>query len=384
MRQFVALAATGCILAGCAEPIDIDYSGPVDDWPAYGSGPGGGHYSAAMQIHPGNVDRLVEVWRYQSPDHRKGGEELIDTPEGDSPSAPSGFQVTPILFNETLYLCTPFNRVVALDPATGVERWSYDPQIDTTKELSTNCRGVSSWQAPAQSPMRALDQSAGQPGACAKRIILGTLDGRLIVLDADSGKPCEDFGKSGEVDLADGLGEHHPAEHQVTSPPAILDNKIILGAMIVDNAHLNVPGGVVRAYDVLTGELLWYWDPIPPGREARLGHSAGQRYERGTTNVWSIISVDTERNLVFLPTGNTASDYYGGHREQELDYYSSSVVALDGDTGAVVWHFQMVHHDIWDFDTPSQPTFFDFIEDGKRIPALAQAIKHQAHADRPG
>jgi quinoprotein glucose dehydrogenase len=352
------------ILTGCSEPPVIDLSGPTDDWPAYGSRPGGGHYSRATQITPENVARLEQAWIFQSPDYRAAGEVLISTPEGDVPSPPSGFQVTPILFDGSLYICTSFNRVIALDPASGREQWSYNPEIDPDRELLTNCRGVSSWQA-----------ENADAGHCSRRIIFGTLDGRLISLDAGNGKPCESFGNKGTVDLRDGLGEHHPYEHSVTSPPAIMDNKIIIGALIIDSADVAVPSGVVRAYDVLTGDLLWYWDPIPPGRDAILTASAGQKYERGTTNVWSIISVDAERNLVFLPTGNTSSDYYGGHREKDFDFYSSSVVALDGDTGKVVWNFQMVHHDVWDYDTPSQPTLFDFERDGVTIPALAQPTK---------
>jgi quinoprotein glucose dehydrogenase len=197
----------------------------------------------------------------------------------------------------------------------------------------------------------------------------------LISLDAKTGKPCEGFGNEGSVDLGEGLGEHHPYEYSVTSPPAILGNKIILGAFIIDSARVEVPGGVVRAYDVLTGELIWYWDPLPPGQAPDDSQDAAQRYARGTTNVWSIISVDAKHNLVFLPTGNTSADYYGGHREKDFDYYSSSVVALNGDTGKVVWNFQMVHHDTWDYDTPSQPTFFDFKKNGELIPALAQPTK---------
>ena len=207
------------------------------------------------------------------------------------------------------------------------------------------------------------------------RIIFGTLDGRLISLDAKTGEPCESFGDGGTVDLAQGLGDHHPYEYSVTSPPAILNNKIIIGAFIVDSARVQVPGGVVRTYDVLTGKLAWYWDPLPPGQALNKSAPADQQFARGTTNVWSIISVDTQHNLVYLPTGNTSADYYGGHREKDFDYFSSSVVALDGDTGKVVWNFQMVHHDIWDYDTPSQPTLFEFDRDGEKIPALAQPTK---------
>ena len=353
-----------CLSVACSQGPDISYSGPTDNWTEYGGSPGGGHYSRATQITPANVSALEQAWVFQSPDYRAAGSMMVQTREGDVPSLSSGLQVTPILFEETLYMCSPFNRVIALDPATGAQRWSYDPGVAREKELLSHCRGVSSWQAPEPSG-----------DACSSRIIFGTLDGRLISLDAKTGVPCEGFGKQGSVDLGEGLGDHHPNEYSVTSPPAILGNKIILGALVIDSAHVQVPGGVVRAYDVLTGELIWYWDPLPPGYKPDDSQDKSQRYARGTTNVWSIISVDEKHNLVFLPTGNTSSDYYGGHREKGFDYYSSSVVALNGNTGEVVWNFQMVHHDIWDYDTPSQPTFFDFNRDGEIIPALAQPTK---------
>ncbi|MCZ6829176.1 MAG: pyrroloquinoline quinone-dependent dehydrogenase [Gammaproteobacteria bacterium] len=353
-----------CLLVACSPDIEIDYSGPTDDWPAYGGSPGGGHYSAATQITPDNVTALEQAWIFQSPDHRGAGETMVDTLEGEIPSPPSGFQVTPILFEDTLYMCTSFSQVIALDPSTGVQRWSWDPQVARENELLTNCRGVSSWQSPKP-----------DGSACDSRIIVGTLDGRLVSLDAKTGEPCKGFGDQGTVDLSEGLGDHHPYEYSVTSPPAILGNKIILGAFVIDSARVGVPGGVVRAYDVLTGELAWFWDPLPPGQAAAENLPGTQHYARGTTNVWSIISVDAEHNLVFLPTGNTSTDYYGGHRAKDFDYYSSSVVALNGDTGKVVWNFQMVHHDVWDYDTPSQPTLFDFERDGKTIPALAQPTK---------
>jgi len=364
MGRYAFAVIVMCLSVACSQDPEINYSGPTDNWPAYGGSPGGGHYSRATQITPANVSALEQAWIFESPDYRAAGSMMVETLDGEVPSLSSGLQVTPILFEETLYMCSPFNRVIALDPATGVRRWSYNPGVAQEKELLSHCRGVSSWQAPTPSA-----------DACSSRIIFGTLDGRLISLDAKTGKPCEEFGDQGSVDLGEGLGDHHPYEYSVTSPPAILGNKIILGAFIIDSARVRVPGGVVRAYDVLTGELSWYWDPLPPGQAPDDNQDESQRYARGTTNVWSIISVDEKHNLVFLPTGNTSADYYGWHREKDFDYYSSSVVALDGDTGEVVWNFQMVHHDTWDYDTPSQPTLFDFKKDGELIPALAQPTK---------
>jgi len=339
-----------------------------DQWDSYGGSPGGGHYSSASQITPANVTELELAWEHRSGDFREArpGREGSKPGDEDGPMPQSSLQVTPIVIADTLYYCTPSNRVFALDATTGKERWVYDPVVNTDPILLTNCRGVSSWQHP---------DSTGK--TCDHRIFTGTLDGRLIALDGATGKPCEDFGEAGQLDLREGLGEHIRREYGITSPPAILGNLVITGAMVLDNRRTDSPGGVVRAFDVLSGELKWSWDPLPPGAKPELA-DAGQRYQKGTTNVWSIISVDPVRNLVFVPTGNSSPDYYGGLRgtlEQGLDHYSSSVVALHGDSGEVAWHFQAVHHDLWDYDTPSQPTLYEISREGKTIPALAQPTK---------
>lgn len=345
-------------LPGLAEP----------QWSSYAASPGGGHYSPLTQVNPDNVDQLEAAWEHRSGDFRAAREGLDGAQFGetDGPRTQSSFQVTPILANGSLYYCTPFNRVFALDPATGRERWVYDPEVDTDLIALTNCRGVSSWIDP---------QPSGK--ACAHRIFSGTLDGRLIALDGATGKPCDDFGDGGEINLREGLGEHLKHEYAITSPPAILGDLVITGAMVLDNRRSDGPGGVVRAFDVRSGKLVWFWDPLPPGATPRLADS-DQRYQKGTTNVWSIISVDAQRNLVFVPTGNTTPDYYGGLRggpDMGLDFYSSSVIALDGSTGKVVWNFQAVHHDLWDYDTPSQPTLYQSVSNGREVAALAQPTK---------
>jgi quinoprotein glucose dehydrogenase len=337
-------------------------------WASYGASPGGGHYSELSQINALNVDHLELAWEHRSGDFREAseGEEGSTFGSPNGPRTQSSLQVTPIVVDDTLYYCTPFNRVFALDAATGQERWVYDPRVDTDPIMLTNCRGVSSWKNPSP-----------KGEACDHRIFTGTLDGRLIALDGATGKPCEDFGNGGQLDLHEGLGKHLRREYGITSPPAILGDLVITGALVLDNRRTDSPGGVVRAFDVHTGELAWFWDPLPPGAEAELDDD-NQHYQKGTTNVWSIISVDTRRQLVFVPTGNSSPDYYGGHRgglEQGLDFYSSSVVALDGTNGEVVWDFQAVHHDLWDYDTPSQPTLYQAVRDGDTIPALAQPTK---------
>lgn len=354
-------------LAACGDSTvpRTDYTGPVADWPAYGATPGGGHYSPATQITRENVRHLVKAWEYRSGDMREAGLASVEFGPGEEKkSLSSSWQMTPILVGDTLYGCTAFNRIFALDPETGKEKWSYDPGVDSTKEFIMNCRGVSSWKAA---------QPAG--AACDHRIMMGTMDGRLVAVDGASGKPCEDFGENGIVDLHKGMGEIAEHDYSVTSPPAIIGDRIVTGAMHLDRTHDHQPSGVVRAYDVKTGALSWFWDAIPPGQSPTFDDNGEPVYRRGTTNVWSIISVDAERDFVFLPTGNTSTDFFGGQRDKLDDYYSSSVVALRGSTGEVVWHFQAVHHDIWDYDTPAQPTLFNLERDGVVIPALAQPTK---------
>jgi quinoprotein glucose dehydrogenase len=254
--------------------------------------------------------------------------------------------------------------VFALDAETGRELWSYDPKLDfAANSVLPNCRGVSSWKA--------ADWHPGDARACSHRILTGTLDARLIALDAATGRPCGDFGDGGTVDLTPGLSRHAAFEYGVTSPPAILGDLVITGAMVLDNVRTDIPSGVVRAYDVTSGDLVWAWNPVPEGMPK---HDPDGSYRSGTTNVWSIISVDPERNLVIVPTGNTSPDYYGGQREG-LDEYSSSVVALEGDTGRIVWRYQMVHHDVWDYDTPAQPTLMDLTVHGRRVPVVVQVTK---------
>lgn len=358
------------LIAGCSQDVPVDYDGPTAGWNSYGSSPGGGHYTAANQITLENVHLLEQAWVYRSGDFREASKRKInENPEGigELPLLASGLQVTAIVENDTLYFCTPFNRVIALDPETGEEQWTYDPKVDIDKETHTTCRGVSSW----------IDKRA--PKTCAHRIVTGTIDGRLIVLDGKTGLPCEDFGEQGTVSLKDGLKSHAEAEHSINSPPAIIGDLIVTGATVIDNYNIDVPSGVVRAYNIRTGELAWDWDPIPPSKQSSLDRQGKGKYRNGTVNVWSITSVDEERGLVFVPTGNNSPDYYGGDRDgldsDGLDYYASSVVALNAKTGEVVWHFQMVHHDVWDYDTPSQPTLYDITIDGKAIPALAQPTK---------
>ncbi|MCB1683205.1 MAG: pyrroloquinoline quinone-dependent dehydrogenase [Pseudomonadales bacterium] len=331
------------------------------EWGAYGAGPGGGKFSPATQIDADNVGRLQVAWQHRSGDYREA--ELIELTERvDADQVrPTTFMTTPIMVNDTLYYCTPFNRIFALDAQTGAEKWSFDPKVNIDAEGLTNCRGVSSWQNPIPSG-----------AACDHRIIMGTLDARIVAVDGATGKRCEDFAGGGDIELSAGLTEHTASEYSITSPPAIIGQTLVTGAYVADSQRNDIPSGVVRAYDVVTGAFRWGWNPVPPGSAAIAEDGT---YVSGTTNVWSIISVDPELGLIYVPTGNSSPDYYGGDRKGDLDHYSSSVVALDAQTGRVVWHYQFVHHDIWDYDTPAQPTLADLTIDGKLQKALVQVTK---------
>ena len=332
----------------------------VDDWTAYGKDSGGGHYSKASEITPENVHNLERAWVHRSGDFQDGA----NTRGTISNEIQTSFQATPLLVDETLYYCTTFNRVFALNPETGQEKWIFDPEVDPAGRPLKTCRGLSSWK----------DSNKNQADVCYHRIVGITMDVELFSIDGKTGKLCDDFGNKGIVNLRKGLGNHPDTYYWSSSPPAIIGDKLIVGGSVIDNLSINIPGGVVRAYDIRTGELIWYWDPIPPGKEAVLDDDGNHLYQRGTANVWSIISTDPDLNMIYLPTGNASPDYYGGHRKG-LDYYNSSVVALNADTGEVVWHFKTVYHDVWDYDVPSQPTFYDVEKDGKIIKALAQTTK---------
>ncbi len=351
----MTLAVLAALLAACGEPAPVDYSGPTADWPEYGGDKGGLRHSPVNQITRANVGRLEAAWVY-----RHG-----DVADGSGETSRTSFNATPIVADGTLYFCTGFNRVIALDPETGHERWTFDPKLRNKRlqgPYPLTCRGVSYWR----------DAQALETDFCSARIFTGTLDSQLIALDARTGRPCTDFGTRGRVELRERVGTATPWEYYVTSPPLAIGGRVIVGALVADNLRADAPSGVVRAFDARSGELSWAWDPVPPEHESPAGEGAD--FTGGTANVWSILSADPERNLVFVPTGNAAPDYYGGERHG-LDYYSSSVVALEASTGKVAWFFQTVHHDLWDYDVPAQPVLFELKTADGPVPALAQATK---------
>jgi quinoprotein glucose dehydrogenase len=350
-----AFAVAVCLLGACAER-PKNGSEPVSEWPHYGQSQAGLRYSPLTQITPANVGDLEIAWMY-----RIGG-----LPKIEGLLMPA-LEATPIVADGRMFLCSSTNKVVALDPETGGELWTHDPKIKLEGQTLLTCRGVTYFR----------DANAPAGSACAARIFMGTQDARLLSLDAATGKPCAAFGPGGEIDLASGRGEFKPGEYGVSSPPVVVGRNLIIGGRVADNVRLDIPPGLIRAFDVDTGALVWSWNPVPPGRPEKVATEAGELYVSGTTNSWTVMSADTERGLVYVPTGNTSPDFFGGLRDG-LDYYSSSVVALDSATGQVVWRFQTVHHDIWDYDVPAQPVLFDLPTPAGNVPALAQPTK-QGH-----
>jgi quinoprotein glucose dehydrogenase len=356
-RSAVTLVALACALAACERAEPPDLSGPLAEWPHYGGDEGGTRWTPLTQVAPANVERLEIAWVHHTGDVSDG--------RGEIPST-SAFEATPIVVDGALYVCTPFNRVLALDPETGAERWSFDPKIDLRGRYSNQlvCRGVAHWRDPARAT-----------GPCAARIFTATNAARLHALDAATGLPCGDFGASGAVDLAQGVGETlWKGEYHVTSAPVVAAGVVIVGSAIGDNQRTDAPSGAVRGYDARTGAPVWSWDLSPPRVSAGAPRAAGSGALLGTPNSWAPMSVDAARGLVFVPTGNPAPDYYGGARDG-IDHYGSAVVALRAATGEVVWSFQTVHHDVWDFDVPAQPTLATLLRDGREVPAVVQATK---------
>jgi len=348
----VLLVAAAC--GEGAKHVDRDTSGPIAEWREYGGDKGGLRYSPLTQIRPGNVDDLEVAWTY-----RHG-----DFSDGTGDFARTSFQATPIAVRDSLYFCTAFNRVIALDAETGAERWVFDPVLRAKRgegPYPLTCRGVAYWEAAPDAR-----------GRCERRVFTGTRDSELIALDAESGEPCADFGNAGRVRLREGIGDAPPWEYYPTSPPIVVRDVVVIGALVADNLRVDAPSGVVRAFDVRTGALRWAWDPVPPDWAASADESG--RYHAGTPNVWSLLSADEERGLVFVPTGNPAPDLYGGQRDG-IDHYGSSTVALDATRGEVVWHFQTVHQDVWDYDVASQPTLFEIDGVGGGAAGVAQATK---------
>jgi quinoprotein glucose dehydrogenase len=346
------LAAMMHVVTASAQP-----SPPSGEWWAYGHDQLGSRFSPLAQITRDNVAKLVVAWTYRT------GEADVATRQ------PTKFEATPLMVDGTLYLSTPFGRVIALDPERGAAKWTYDAHVDRNGNWGDFAnRGVSTW----------LDARAPRDAACRRRIYLGTIDARIIALDARTGIPCRSFGNAGTVDLRRGLRNtpFETEEYQLTSPPAVINGLIVTGSSVADNNRSNAASGEVRAFDARSGALRWSWDPVPRDStdsawrtwRGVMGHTTG------AANAWSVIAADSARDLVFVPTGSASPDYYGGERIGD-NRYANSIVALRASTGKVVWHFQTVHHDLWDYDNASPPALVTLMHDGRRVDVVLQATK---------
>jgi quinoprotein glucose dehydrogenase len=335
-----AAATTACLFAAPGA-LSADFG-----WPEYGGDAGGRRYSDAALVTPANVDELREQWVYRT---------------GDASSRPAAlmrrvkFETTPILVADKLVLCSSFNEVIALDPATGAEAWRYDPKVAIDRRPANlfNCRGVAQWRDPA----------ARIDAPCALRVLSATADARLIALDARTGRTCDGFGKDGQVEIDTGqllwLGEF-----QVSSAPVVLGDVVVVGSSINDNGRASAPSGRVRAFDARSGALRWNWEPLVP----QPGTTTG------AANVWAPMSVDARRGLVFLPTSSPSPDFYGGLRPGANEH-ADSVVALHAADGTLAWAFQIVKHDVWDYDVPAQPTLATLTIAGRPRDVVVQATK---------
>jgi quinoprotein glucose dehydrogenase len=358
----IIFGGTGYRYLGGAHSLDIvgsavehggDLPLPGQGWPSYGNDPGGHRYSAAAHITAQNVQDLEIAWLHST---------------GDVQNKPAALQrsiaeSTPILVDSSLVFCTPFNEVIALDPGTGAVKWRHDPAINLDQRPANQfvCRGVTFWRDD-------------QPNTtCPATIFMGTNDGRVIALDANSGKPCTDFGKQGQVVLDPGMKLTWPGEFQITSPPVVIDDVVVVGSAISDNGRVIAPRGTVHAFDARTGSLKWSFDPIPRS----IGNDNWQGSQppvEGHANVWAPMSVDVERGLIFLPTSSPSPDFYGGLRPGD-NRHANSVVALKASNGEVEWAYQLVHHDVWDYDLPAQPGLYTVWRDGKAHDVVAQVTK---------
>ncbi len=321
---------------------------PGGEWPHFGNDQAGTHFSPLTQIDKTNAGKLKLAWQ---------------VPLGPMPMTPAAqIDASPLKIGDHLYVCTPFNEILDVVPETGKVRWRYQAPRNNEGLSVVRCRGVAYYAVP------------GASGLCARRILSAVSDGaRLVALDADTGALCPGFGQGGISDIAKGMKQRNHGYYTVSSAPQVIRGKVVFGGAVADGQHVGEPSGVVRAYDAVTGKLAWAWDLGNPGKHGEPG--PGEFYTPGTPNSWGPMSGDEELGLVYVPTGNSTPDYWGGHRSDESNKYSSSVVAIDAMTGEPRWHFQTTHYDVWDLDVASQPVLFELRKDGATVPALIQPTK---------
>jgi quinoprotein glucose dehydrogenase len=329
----------------------------ASDWGFYGGDVYGTRFSSLSEIDRTNVGSLKLAWTYHTGEL---GQEFAR-------NGKLTFEATPVLAYGSLYLETATNIVIALDPVTGKEKWRYDPHVDRKQSYSeATSRGVSVWEDP----------TPGKEGPCLRRIFTGTLDARVIAIDAMTGKPCVDFGSNGAVDLTQGLHVVNRADYLVTSPPVVFNNFIIVGSAIGDNRAASLERGVIRAFDAISGALKWSFDPLPdsPTHPAAGAWRPDQAAATGGANAWAVMSLDPDKGTVFVPTGSASPDFYGGTRLGD-NRYANSLLAIDATTGKLQWAQQLIHHDLWDYDLAAQPVLVEMERGGTPLSAVIQATK---------
>lgn len=366
------------------------------DWPAYGGGHSAQRYSALDQINRDNVARLERAWTYRT---------------GDLLEERWGAETTPLKVGDDVFLCTSRNIVISLDAASGAENWRYDPRVSRKAvPYTAACRGVTYYEVPAGARERGEEKASRATGdndeagdepvpgdtgpaptevaapvtsgddteiaaadGCRARIFSGTLDGRILALDADTGEPCAGFGDHGEVDIKKNMGETPPGYVSINSAPVIVRDTVVTGHQVLDGQRRDAPSGVIKAFDAVTGELKWAWDPGRPEQSEPLTGDA--IYTRGSPNMWTTAVGDNQLGLVYLPMGNSAADYWSTPRSEAENEWATSLVAIDVTTGKPAWHFQTTHKDVWDYDLGSQPTLLDFPTDDGPVPAILLPTK---------
>lgn len=354
-RATILIATAACMVAAAGTA--LAQSPAASDWGYYGGDMFGQRFSSLDEINRKNVSHLRVAWIYRTGENGAGFARANKL----------SFEATPVLAFGLLYLETPTNILIALDPETGVQRWRFDPRIDRSRPYAeASARGVSIWE----------DSDAKHEETCARRVFSGTLDARLLAVDAATGTPCQDFGAAGQVDLTVGLRVRDRADYLITSPPAIYGNVVVVGSAIGDNRATDVERGVIRAFDARRGTLVWAFDPLPdsPAHPAAADWDLSQAARTGAGNSWGVMSVDEDKGLVLIPTGSASPDFYGGKRLGS-NQFADSLLALDAKSGKLVWQQQLVHHDLWDFDLSAQPVLGDIEVQGIPVPAVIQATK---------
>ena len=337
---------------------------PPEEWHQYGRTNFGQRYSPLDQITTANVANLREVWRYQTGDVKRPDDVNETT-----------YQVTPLKVGDKLYLCTPHNIAIALEAKTGKEIWRYDANSGMNPDRQhQTCRGVTYWNM-ADMPATTAPATPAAPDDCPTRVYMPTADARLIALNAETGEVCTSFANQGVLRLEAGMPFNPAGYYYSTSPPVAVAGKIIIGGAVNDNFSIQSPSGVIRAFDIRTGELLWNWDSGNPDDTTPIDIAAGETYTANSPNSWSVFSVDEQRGLVYIPLGNQVPDQLGMGRSPAVEAHSSSVVALRVDSGQQAWVFQTVHHDLWDMDVPAQPVLVDLTVNGAVVPALVAPTK---------